>query len=149
MSPVSPPTPQIPVEPPSPEIPDIEVTAATISALKNDLKRLVNQRAMAVASKLSGSLQDEQLKVCEAKLARIENEIAPMKALLQKGESKLPAESIQSEFLVLNPATTTFAIDSLIARLEGYRSSTKDKVRFVEKSATFDGSVFMTFILTL
>lgn len=126
--PVSPPAPQIPLEPPSPEIPEIEVTAATISALKNDLKRLVNQRAMAVASKLSGSLQDEALKLCEAKLARIENEIAQMKALLQKGESKLPAEAIQSEFLVLNPATPTFAIDSLIGRLEGYRSSTKDKV---------------------
>lgn len=129
-SPIHEPIPQvIPVEPPSPEL-DMSpaVTAAAISALKNDLKRLVNQRAMAVASKLSGSQQDEQLRACEGKLARIEAEIAQFKALLLKGETKLSIDSIQSEFLVLNPSATAFAIDALISRLEGYRSSAKDKV---------------------
>ncbi len=104
------------------------MTAAAISALKNDLKRLVNQRAMAVASKLSGSQQDEQLRACEGKLARIEAEIAQFKAQLLKGETKLNVDSIQSEFLVLNPSATAFTIDALVGRLEGYRSSTKDKV---------------------
>ena len=130
--PTAPPV-QAPAEPPSPEVEvSAAVTAAAISALKNDLKRLVNQRAMAVASKLSGSQQDEQLKVCEARLARIEAEATQFKALLQKGETKLPAESIQSEFLVLNPGAASFAIDALISRLDGYRSSTKDKVSGVQ-----------------
>jgi len=130
---------QVPAEPPSPEIEvSAAVTAAAISALKNDLKRLVNQRAMAVASKLSGSQQDEQLKACETRLVRIEAEAAQFKALVQKGETKLPAESIQSEFLVLNPGAASFAIESLISRLDGYRTSTKDKVGIVIERSSFN-----------
>ena len=115
-----------PVAQPQPVDPG--VSSATISALKNDLKRMLNQRAIAVASKLSGAGQDEQLRSCESVLSRIEMEIAHFKLLQQKGETKLPTESIKSEFLVLNPSAAGFAIEALINRLEGYRSSSKEKV---------------------
>jgi septal ring factor EnvC (AmiA/AmiB activator) len=108
---------------------DTTVSSATISALKKELKRLVNQRAMAVAARLSGNSQDEKLRDEEAKLSRIEAEIAHFKGLQAKGETKLPTESIKSEFLVLNPAALGFAIEALVNRLEGYRSSAKEKVR--------------------
>jgi hypothetical protein len=109
---------------------DTTVSSATISALKKELKRLANQRAMAVAARLSGNSQDEKLHEEEAKLSRIEAEMMHFRALQAKGETKLPTESIQSEFLVLNPAAAGFAIEALINRLEGYRSSAKEKVRF-------------------
>lgn len=125
---VPPVTPVI-VEPPvQPQIVDPAVSSATISALKNDLKRMLNQRALAVASKLSGASQDEQLRSSESVLSRIEMEIAHFKLLQQKGETKLPTESIKSEFLVLNPNAAGFAIEALISRLEGYRNSSKEKV---------------------
>lgn len=107
---------------------DHTVSASTISTLKKELKRLANQRAMAVAARLSGGSQDEQLKNEEAKLHRIETELAHFRSLIQKGETKLPTETIKSEFLVLNPAAQGFAIEALISRLEGYRSSAKEKV---------------------
>lgn len=128
---VSPPKEPV-VEPPaviSPVQPvDPGVSSATISALKNDLKRMLNQRALGVASRLSGASQDEQLRSSEGVLSRIEMEIAHFKLLQQKGETKLPTESIKSEFLVLNPSAAGFAIEALINRLEGYRSSAKEKV---------------------
>ena len=108
---------------------DITLTSTTIiSNLKKELKRLINQRAMYVASKLSGSLQDENLKNEEMKLTRIDNEISKFRLLQQKGENKLHIDNINSEFLVLNPNNKEFSIESLVNRLEGYRSSAKDKV---------------------
>lgn len=107
---------------------DTTVSSATISVLKKELKRLANQRALYVAARLSGNSQDEQLKNEEAKLARIEAEMSHFRELQQKGETKLPTAAIKSEFLVLNPAAQGFAIEALINRLEGYRSSCKEKV---------------------
>jgi hypothetical protein len=107
---------------------DHTVSSSTISTLKKELKRLANQRAIAVAARLSGPSQDEQLKAEEARLARIEAEMADFRSLLQKGETKLPTEAIKSEFLVLNREAKGFAIEALVSRLEGYRASSKDKV---------------------
>jgi hypothetical protein len=110
------------------------VTAATISALKKDLKRMVNQRAIYVASRLSGPSQDVELKECEGRLSRIDSELSQFRLLMQRGETKLPTETINSEFLKLNKAANGFTIESLISRLEVYKSSEKDKVTFVSKS---------------
>lgn len=123
-----------PMEPevvaPAPVI-DHTVSAATISTLKKELKRLANQRALAVAARLSGGSQDGFLKAEEGRLGRIEAEIARFKALQQEGTTKVPAEEVDSEFLALNPSVHNCTVESLLSRLEGYRASSKDKVRFL------------------
>lgn len=59
------------------------VTLSEISSLKKELKRILNQRAIYIASKLSGTNQDNELKHNELQLVKVDHEISLLKQALQ------------------------------------------------------------------
>lgn len=108
---------------------------AEISALKKEAKRVSNQRAMLIAAKLSGPSQDRELKAAEFQLVKVEAEINNFRGLLHKGELKIAAPSVKSDFLELSSAaannslTIMLSIESLVSRLEVHRNNLKDQVQ--------------------
>jgi hypothetical protein len=122
------PPPQVKPEPEQSPKFDIAAAHTRISSMKKELKRLQNQRAIFVASRLSGGSQDEELRFCESKVGKLDTELGFYKLMLQKGERMMNAP-IKSEFLVLNQTATSFQTEALIYKLEGYRNETKELVR--------------------
>ncbi|KAJ1433845.1 hypothetical protein B484DRAFT_5315 [Ochromonadaceae sp. CCMP2298] len=128
------PPPEAPEPTPAPVSPadapfDVAANTAKISSMKKELKRLQNQRAIFVASRLAGNSQDEELRFCETKLGKLETELGYYKLMLQKGENKMNSANIKSDFLVLNKDATSFYTEALISKLDTYRSETKELIR--------------------
>ena len=97
-----------------------------LSDYKKDLKRILNKRALAIASQLNGDFQDEALRDHEQHLSKVEQELSYYRNVKSKGIK----ENISiSE--VLEHAVKSQDLDDTIYRLDLMRTELKDKVKSI------------------
>jgi len=108
-------------------------TKVDINYLKKELKRISNQRAILIASKLSGINQDVDLKLSELRLVKIDHEINIWKASYHRGDKKIDLKKFHSDFVKLSDDTNfrheDVLIEDLILQLEEHKKGVKDEVR--------------------
>ncbi len=103
-------------------------TAEEISEMKKEIKRLVNKRAIYVASKLSGTGQDITLKACDIKCNKIDAELAVIKGVINRTEAGIKVVQtggFRSEFV---ENSFMMSPESVARELEGLRTAIKDEV---------------------
>lgn len=100
-------------------------SADYISEMKNDLKRLMNKRALVVASRLSGPTQDSTLKDLHSHLQTVEAEYNRIK--LQKQKSSSVKSEKASSKLVEN--ALLIGIEKLLSKLDSIKTETKEQLR--------------------
>lgn len=123
--PTEPPSPKLlpvpsPVTPPV--ITPVVLSADDINEIKRDVKRLSNKRALVIASRLSGTHQDDELKRSEKTLSRTEAEIARIKSL------KLKSASEKVSSILIDSGSLMF-LESLRQKLESLRIEMKESIK--------------------
>lgn len=94
---------------PPPTTTTIATTKVDIHSLKKELKRISNQRALLIASRLSGINQDVDLKLCELRLVKVDHELntwrnnAAAASKTQRGDKKIvDLKKFKSDFVKLS-----------------------------------------------
>jgi tetratricopeptide (TPR) repeat protein len=105
----------------------IIASPAEISELKKEVTRISNKRAMIIASKLSGSGQDINLKNYEKIVGQTDAELARLG--MQKQRSKNPSGEKGSSILIEDG--TKMQLLRLISELEQRRSNAKEEIKLI------------------
>lgn len=100
-----------------------------ISDLKKQLKRISNQRAMAVAARFSGERQDATLKKLSRTLELAEVDLLRCQGLVQRGEQRVKAGELKSQIASTAHASAALRIDAVIRDLEKMKAHLKDQIR--------------------
>ena len=108
-----------------------QIAQNEISELKKLIKRLGNKRSMYVASKLSGSNQDETLKALNEDLNDVENDYSRVKFAEDRGESYVKLNMLKLEFLVPLSLgrSDQLSLESAYTQLEEMRAQVKEQIK--------------------
>ncbi len=133
---------------PEPVMQEKEVlTAAQISELKKELKRLSNKRALVIAERISGRKQDTILSTWETQLKNIDAEVNRLKKTKVPATAALSKDTCLDKFssyLIDNGQQSSF--DRLMARLEKLKNETKDQVSLSFMYTFISPIIFLFFV---
>lgn len=111
-------------------------TKVDIPSLKKELKRISNQRALLIASKLSGSNQDVDLKLSELRLVKVDHELNTWRnyaaaTKTQRGDKKkVDLKKFKSDFVKLShDVDQVLLVEDLILELEEHKKGVKEEVK--------------------
>jgi len=111
-------------------------TKVDISSLKKELKRISNQRALLIASRLSGSNQDVDLKLSELRLVKVDHELNTWRnyaaaTKTQRGDKKkVDLKKFKSDFVKLSHyVDQVLFVEDLILELEEHKKGVKEEVK--------------------
>jgi hypothetical protein len=111
-------------------------TKVDIPSLKKELKRISNQRALLIASRLSGSNQDVDLKLSELRLVKVDHELNTWRnyaaaTKTQRGDKKkVDLKKFKSDFVKLShDVDQVLLVEDLILELEEHKKGVKEEVK--------------------
>jgi len=111
-------------------------TKVDIPSLKKELKRISNQRALLIASRLSGSNQDVDLKLSELRLVKVDHELntwrnyAAATKTQRDDKKKVDLKKFKSDFVKLShDVDQVLLVEDLILELEEHKKGVKEEVK--------------------